>query len=147
MKHFTEHLWFQTDKRRELVNITGRIEELIEKSGIQEGLCLVNASILRPVSSLTTPNRVCGRISTIGWRNRRPHEPLSNYRHNLTGEDNGDAHLKRTIMGRETVVAVTGGRLDLGPCEQIFYGNQKSSRRSISPTASRPSSQGAAPSF
>ena len=129
MKSLTEHLWFETVKRRELINITSEIEGLVEKSGISEGLCLVNA--MHITASVFINDAEPGLWQDFDdWLEKlAPHEPLSNYRHNLTGEDNGDAHLKRTIMGRETVVAITKGRLDLGPWEQIFYGEFDGRRR------------------
>ena len=129
MKSLTEHLWFETAKRRELINITSEIEGLVEKSGISEGLCLANA--MHITASVFINDAEPGLWQDFDdWLEKlAPHEPLSNYRHNLTGEDNGDAHLKRTIMGRETVVAVTKGRLDLGPWEQIFYGEFDGRRR------------------
>ncbi len=129
MKTLTEHVWFETTKRRELINITSKIEGLVEKSGISEGLCLVNA--MHITASVFINDAEPGLWQDFDdWLEKlAPHEPLSNYRHNLTGEDNGDAHLKRTIMGRETVVAITKGRLDLGPWEQIFYGEFDGRRR------------------
>jgi secondary thiamine-phosphate synthase enzyme len=129
VKSLTEHLWFQTDKRRELINITGQIETLVDQSGIQEGLCLVNAMHITASVFINDAEPGLWQDFDDWLEGLAPHEPLSNYRHNLTGEDNGDAHLKRTIMGRETVIAVTGGRLDLGPWEQIFYGEFDGRRR------------------
>ena len=122
MKSLTEHLAFSTDKRREFINITPQVEALVEKSGIKEGLCLVNAMHIT-ASVFINDNESGLHADFEEWLEKfAPHEPVSKYRHNLTGEDNADAHLKRTIMGREVVVAITGGRLDFGPWEQIFYG-------------------------
>jgi secondary thiamine-phosphate synthase enzyme len=105
-----------------MVNITRDVQELITKSGIMEGLCLVNS--MHITSSVFINDNESGLLSDwLVWLEKlAPHQPISQYRHNLTGEDNADAHLKRTIMGREVVVAVTKGRLDFGPWEQIFYG-------------------------
>lgn len=122
MKFLTEYLAFNTDKRREFINITPKVEELVEKSGVKEGLCLVNAMHIT-ASVFINDDEKGLHMDFEEWLERfAPHEPVSKYRHNLTGEDNADAHLKRTIMGREVVVAITGGRLDFGPWEQIFYG-------------------------
>jgi secondary thiamine-phosphate synthase enzyme len=122
VKFLTEHLAFNTDKRREFINITPTVEALVEKSGVKEGLCLVNAMHIT-ASVFINDNEKGLHKDFEEWLEKfAPHEPISKYRHNLTGEDNADAHLKRTIMGREVVVAITGGRLDFGPWEQIFYG-------------------------
>jgi secondary thiamine-phosphate synthase enzyme len=122
MKSLTEHLVLNTDKRREFINITPEVEVLVEKSGVKEGLCLVNA--MHITASVFINDDESGLHQDFDdWLEKlAPFEPISQYRHNRTGEDNGDAHLKRTIMGREVVVAVTGGKLDFGPWEQIFYG-------------------------
>jgi len=122
MKSFTERLIFNTKSRREFINITGKVEDLLDKSGIREGICLVNA--MHITASVFINDDEQGLISDFErfLEELAPHEPVSGYRHNLTGEDNGDAHIKRTIMGREVVVAVSGGKLDFGPWEQIFYG-------------------------
>jgi secondary thiamine-phosphate synthase enzyme len=122
MKTLTEHLWFVTDRRMQFINITDRVEELVEKSGVREGLCLVNA--MHITASVYINDAESGLIEDYrDWLEElAPHEPIDRYRHNRTGEDNGDAHLKRQIMGREVVVAITGGRLDTGPWEQIYYG-------------------------
>ncbi len=122
MKSFTEHLFFNTDKRREFINITPSVEALVEKSGIKEGLCLVNAMHIIASVFINDDERGLHADFEEWLEKLAPHEPVSKYRHNLTGEDNADAHLKRTIMGREVVAAITGGRLDFGPWEQIFYG-------------------------
>lgn len=122
MKTYTEYLWFNTKNSREFVNITPKVEELVEKSGVKEGLCLINS--MHITSSVFINDNESGLHQDFDkWLEKlAPHEPISQYKHNLTGEDNADAHLKRTIMGREVVVAITKGRLDFGPWEQIFYG-------------------------
>lgn len=129
MKAFTEYLWFNTAQRREFVKITPQVEKLVQKSGVKEGLCLVNAMHIT-ASVFINDNESGLHHDFEEWlEGLAPHEPISRYRHNLTGEDNGDAHLKRTIMGREVVVAITSGALDLGPWEQIFYGEFDGRRR------------------
>lgn len=122
MKSLSEYLWFNTKTKRAYLNITPKIEELVKKSGVREGLCLVNA--MHITSSVYINDDESGLISDFDkWlEGLAPHQPLQQYQHNLTGEDNGDAHLKRTVMGREVVVAITQGKLDFGPWEQIFYG-------------------------
>jgi secondary thiamine-phosphate synthase enzyme len=129
MKSLTEYLVFNTERRLELLNITPQVEELVQKSGVREGLCLVNA--MHITASVFINDDESGLHADFEeWlEGLAPHEPVSKYRHNRTGEDNADAHLKRTIMGREVVVAVTGGRLDFGPWEQIFYGEFDGRRR------------------
>ena len=129
MKSFTKELWFNTTKAREFINITGEVEALLRESGIQEGLCLVNA--MHITASIFVNDDESGLHHDFdAWLEKlAPHEPVSSYRHNNTGEDNADAHLKRTIMGREVVAAVTGGKLHLGPWEQIFYGEFDGRRR------------------
>ncbi len=122
MKSLTEYLLFSTEKRREFINITPQVEELVRKSGVKEGLCLVNAMHITASVFINDNERGLLQDFEKWLENLAPHEPVSNYRHNLTGEDNADAHLKRTIMGREVVVAITQGNLDFGPWEQIFYG-------------------------
>lgn len=122
MKSLTEYLLFSTEKRREFINITPQVEELVRKSGVKEGLCLVNAMHITASVFINDNERGLHQDFEEWLENLAPHEPVSNYRHNLTGEDNADAHLKRTIMGREVVVAITQGNLDFGPWEQIFYG-------------------------
>ena len=129
MKSLTRHLWFQPTERRECINVTDKIEELVAESGVAEGLCLINA--MHITASVFVNDAESGLLQDFeSWlEGIAPHAPLSNYRHNLTGEDNGDAHLKRTIMGREVVVAITKGQLDFGPWEQIFYGEFDGRRR------------------
>lgn len=122
MKSFREEIWFNTKTRRDYINVTERVQSIIDKSGVKEGLCLVNA--MHITASVFINDDEGGLIQDYDdWLEKlAPHEPISHYRHNNTGEDNGDAHLKRQIMGREVVVAITNGRLDFGPWEQIFYG-------------------------
>jgi len=122
MKSTTEYLTFRTKERREYINITRRIEEIVRESGVQEGLCLVNA--MHITASVYINDAESGLIQDFDDFLERlaPHEPTSQYRHNRTGEDNGDAHIKRQVMGREVVVAITKGKLDFGPWEQIYYG-------------------------
>jgi len=122
MKSYTEYLWFNTSKKREFINITDKVEASLRKSRISEGFCLVNA--MHITASVFINDNEKGLHSDFEkWLEEyMPHEPLSRYRHNLTGEDNADAHLKRTIMGREVIIAVTKGELDFGPWEQVFYG-------------------------
>lgn len=122
MKSYTERLTFNTKTRRDYINITSTIGNIVQKSGIKEGFCLVNA--MHITSSVFINDDENGLIQDFDdfLENLAPHEPVSRYRHNRTGEDNGDAHIKRTIMGREVIVAVTDGKLDFGPWEQIFYG-------------------------
>jgi secondary thiamine-phosphate synthase enzyme len=129
LKSVTEYLWFDTRERRAYINITDRIEEIVRGSRIEEGLCLVNA--MHITASVYINDAESGLIRDYdNWlEGLAPHEPISQYRHNRTGEDNADAHLKRQIMGREVVVAVTNGRLDLGPWEQIYYGEFDGQRR------------------
>ncbi|MBN3039126.1 MAG: YjbQ family protein [Candidatus Omnitrophica bacterium] len=129
MKSYTEHLWFNTKKRRELVNITPQVERCLKKSGIKEGLCLVNAMHITASVFINDDEPGLHKDFEEWLEGFAPHEPTSRYNHNLTGEDNADAHLKRTIMGREVVVAVSKGDLDFGPWEQIFYGEFDGRRR------------------
>ena len=122
MKFHTEYLWFETQTKRDYINITGQVQRAIDKSGVKEGLCLVNA--MHITSSIYINDDEPGLISDYDqWLEKlAPHAPVAQYRHNDTGEDNADAHMKRQVMGREVVVAVTDGKLDFGPWEQIFYG-------------------------
>ena len=122
MKSLTEYLTFKTKSRREFVNITSDIEKLVSKSKIKEGLCLVNAMHIT-ASVFINDNESGLHHDYEKWLEElAPHEPIDHYRHNDTGEDNADAHLKRQVMGREVVVAITDGQLDFGPWEAIFYG-------------------------
>lgn len=121
MKSYREELWFNTKTRRQYINITSQVDAALKRSGIKEGLCLVNA--MHITASVYINDDEPGLIADYDdfLEALAPHEPVSKYRHNRTGEDNGDAHIKRQFMGREVVVAVTDSRLDLGPWEQIFY--------------------------
>ena len=129
MKSYREELWFETKTRRDYINITPKVQEAVKKSGVREGLCLVNA--MHITASVYINDDESGLIQDYDDFLERlaPHEPTSRYRHNNTGEDNGDAHIKRQIMGREVVVAITNGKLDFGPWEQIFYGEFDGRRR------------------
>ena len=129
MKSLTEHLYFETLHRRDYINITNTVEKLVQKSGVQEGLCLVNA--MHITASVYINDAEDGLLHDYDvWLEKlAPHEPTSQYHHNRTGEDNADAHMKRQLMGREVVVAITKGKLDLGPWEQIFYGEFDGRRR------------------
>ncbi|MBP7342697.1 MAG: secondary thiamine-phosphate synthase enzyme YjbQ [Smithellaceae bacterium] len=129
MKSYREELWFDIPRRRALANITDKVSAALKKSGIREGLVLVNAMHIT-ASVFINDDEPGLHADYEDWLERlAPHEPVSFYRHNRTGEDNGDAHLKRQIMGREVVVAVTDGKLDFGPWEQIFYGEFDGGRR------------------
>jgi len=129
MKSLTEYLWFDTKTRRDYINVTSKIQNLVIESGVKEGICLVNA--MHITASVYINDDENGLIRDFDdWLEKlAPHEPVSQYRHNRTMEDNGDAHLKRQIMGREVVVAITKGELDLGPWEQIFYGEFDGQRK------------------
>jgi secondary thiamine-phosphate synthase enzyme len=122
MNSKTQYLTFNTPTRRAFVNITPNVRKIVEESEIKEGLCLVNA--MHITASVFINDDEGGLHSDYeGWLEKlAPHEPIDQYRHNETGEDNADAHLKRQVMGREVVVAITNGKLDFGPWEQIFYG-------------------------
>jgi secondary thiamine-phosphate synthase enzyme len=128
MKSHTEYLWFSTEKRQEFLNITPQVEAAVVKSGIREGLCLVNP--MHITASVFINDDEGGLHQDFSaWLEKLAPYGVDKYRHNLTGEDNADAHLKRTVMGREVVVAVTKGKLDFGPWEQIFYGEFDGQRR------------------
>lgn len=128
MKSHTEYLWINTDKRYEIVNITDKVARELEKSGIKEGICLVNAMHIT-ASVFINDNESGLHKDYLQWLEKLAPFSKDGYNHNLTGEDNGDAHLKRTIMGREVVVAITNGKLDFGPWERIFYGEFDGRRR------------------
>jgi len=128
MKSINKELWFNTKKPREFINITGEVEALLAESGIQEGLCLVNAMHITASVFINDDESGLHHDFDVWLEKLAPHEPVSSYRHN-SGEINADAHLKRTVMGREVVVAVTQGKLHLGPWEQIFYGEFDGQRR------------------
>ncbi|TLY03399.1 MAG: YjbQ family protein [Thaumarchaeota archaeon] len=122
MKSFTEYLTYNIPSRLGFVNITHEIQKIVQKSGIKEGLCLVNAMHIT-ASVFINDNETGLHQDYERWLEElAPHEPVSKYEHNKTGEDNADAHLKRQVMGREVVIAITKGQLDFGPWEQIFYG-------------------------
>jgi len=129
MKSYRKELWFEIPRRRGFVNITPQVEACLAESGIQEGLVLVNAMHITASVFINDDESGLHRDFERWLEELAPHEPISRYDHNNTGEDNADAHLKRTIMGREVVVAVTKGRLDFGPWEQIFYGEFDGRRR------------------
>jgi len=122
MKSLTEYLTFEVKTRRSFVNITPDIRKLVQTSKIKEGLCLVNA--MHITASVFINDNESGLLHDYEkWLEElAPHEPITQYDHNKTGEDNADAHLKRQVMGREVVVAITNGELDFGPWEEIFYG-------------------------
>jgi secondary thiamine-phosphate synthase enzyme len=126
---YRKELWFNVPQRRALINITPQVEDALRESGIQEGLVLVNA--MHITASVFINDDESGLHSDYEkWlEGLAPHEPVSQYQHNRTGEDNADAHLKRQVMGREVVVAITDGQLDFGPWEQIFYGEFDGRRR------------------
>ncbi len=129
MKTHRKELWFRTEQRVVFVNITGQVQAAVTESGVREGLCLVNA--MHITASVFINDDEGGLHEDYArWLERlAPHEPTSAWRHNQTGEENADAHLKRQIMGREVVVAVTRGKLDFGPWEQIFYGEFDGQRK------------------
>jgi secondary thiamine-phosphate synthase enzyme len=129
MKTYRRELWFDVPTRRAFIHITPHVQECLDESGIMEGLILVNAMHIT-ASVFINDNESGLHEDYETWlESLAPHEPISQYKHNLTGEDNGDAHLKRQIMGREVVVAVTEGQLDFGPWERIFYGEFDGRRR------------------
>lgn len=122
MKSYREELWFSTPDRVNLVHITDKVRAAVRKSGVKEGLCLVNAMHIT-ASVFVNDNEPGLHSDYVKWLEKlAPHEPVSGYRHNDSGEDNADAHMKRCIMGREVTLAITNGDLDLGPWEAVFYG-------------------------
>lgn len=129
MKSYRKELWFNIRQRRAFLNITRLIEECLAESGIKEGLVLVNAMHITASVFINDDESGLHQDYEDWLEKLAPHEPISAYRHNRTGEDNGDAHLKRQIMGREVVVAITEGKLDFGPWEQIFYGEFDGGRK------------------
>jgi len=129
VKSYRKELWFNIPSRRGCVNITPDVEGCLRESGIREGLVLVNAMHITASVFINDDERGLHQDYEEWLEKLAPHEPTSRYRHNRTGEDNGDAHLKRQIMGREALVAVTDGNLDFGPWEQIFYGEFDGRRR------------------
>jgi secondary thiamine-phosphate synthase enzyme len=129
MKSYRKELWYNVPGRRAFVNITPEVEACLRESGIREGLALVNAMHITASVFINDDENGLHQDYDAWLEGLAPHEPVSKYRHNRTGEDNADAHMKRQVMGREVVVAVTGGRLDFGPWEQIFYGEFDGGRR------------------
>ena len=129
MNSYRKELWFNIPTRREFRNITQDVEECLRESGIQEGLCLVNAMHITASVFINDNESGLHHDYEVWLEGLAPHEPISQYWHNRTGEDTADAHLKRQVMGREVVVAITNGRLDFGPWEQIFYYELDGKRR------------------
>ncbi len=129
MKSTTEYLWMEVPTRRAFVNITPEVERVVRASGVREGLVLVNAMHISASVFINDDESGLHHDYEAWLEKLAPHAPVSQYRHNDTGEDNADAHLKRQVMGREVVVAITGGKLDFGPWERIFYGEFDGRRR------------------
>jgi len=129
MKSHRQELWFEIPSRRGFVNITGDVREAVSASGVRDGLVLVNAMHITASVFINDDERGLHHDYDRWLEELAPHAPIGHYRHNDTGEDNADAHLKRQVMGREVVVAITDGDLDLGPWEQIFYGEFDGNRR------------------
>ena len=129
MKIFRKELWFDIPQRMGFVNITRDVDACLKESGVREGLCLVNAMHITASVFINDDEGGLHQDYARWLEELAPHEPISRYLHNRTGEDNGDAHLKRQVMGREVVVAVTGGKFDFGPWERIFYGEFDGRRR------------------
>jgi secondary thiamine-phosphate synthase enzyme len=129
MKSYRKELWFNVPTRRAFINITPQVEQTLRDSNVKEGLALVNAMHITASVFINDDESGLHADYERWLEELAPHEPLSRYKHNLTGEDNGDAHIKRQVMGREVVVAITEGRLDFGPWEQIFYGEFDGGRR------------------
>ena len=129
MKTYRQELWFNLPTRRAFVNITPQVEDAVRASGVKEGLVLVNAMHITSSVFINDDEPGLHQDFDKFLEKLAPHEPVGQYRHNDTGEDNADAHIKRQVMGRETVVAITEGKLDFGPWEQIFYGEFDGRRR------------------
>jgi len=129
MKSYRKELWFNITSRRGFVNITPEVEKALRESGIQDGLILISAMHITASVFINDDESGLHQDYEKWLEKLAPHEPISQYRHNDTGEDNADAHMKRQIMGREVVVAITDGKLDFGPWEQIFYGEFDGRRR------------------
>jgi secondary thiamine-phosphate synthase enzyme len=129
MKSLRKELWFEVPSRRGFINITPQVEQCVAESGVREGLVLVNAMHITASVFINDDESGLHHDYDEWLEKLAPHEPVSKYRHNRTGEDNADAHMKRQIMGREVVVAITDGKLDFGPWEQIFYGEFDGRRR------------------
>jgi secondary thiamine-phosphate synthase enzyme len=129
MKSYRKELWFNTPSRVAFINITAQIQECLRESAIKEGLVLVNAMHITASVFINDDESGLHHDYEAWLEELAPHEPIHQYRHNETGEDNADAHIKRQLMGREVVVAITGAKLDFGPWEQIFYGEFDGRRR------------------
>ncbi len=129
MKNYRKELWFKTPTRVAFINITPQIEECLRESEVREGLVLVNAMHITASVFINDDESGLHQDYTQWLEKLAPHEPIRQYRHNDTGEDNADAHMKRQVMGREVVVAITSAKLDFGPWEQIFYGEFDGRRR------------------
>lgn len=129
MKSYRKELWFNIPARRGFINITRQVEDALHESNIAEGLCLVNAMHISASVFINDDESGLHQDYDRWLEKLAPHEPVSQYRHNDTGEDNADAHMKRQIMGREVIIAITEGKLDFGPWEQIFYGEFDGRRR------------------
>jgi secondary thiamine-phosphate synthase enzyme len=129
VKSYRKELWFEIPSRRAFVNITDQVNACLSESGVKEGLALVNAMHITASVFINDDESGLHHDYEKWLETLAPHEPVSQYRHNRTGEDNADAHLKRQVMGREVVVAISAGRLDFGPWEQIFYGEFDGRRR------------------
>ena len=129
MRSYRKELWFNVPRRRGFINITPEVQACLEESGIEEGLVLVNAMHITASVFINDDESGLHEDYEAWLEKLAPHAPVDQYLHNRTGEDNADAHLKRQVMGREVVVAVTGGELDFGPWEQIFYGEFDGRRR------------------
>ncbi len=122
MKHYRKELWFEVPTRTAFLNITSQVEQCLRESAVREGLVLINAMHITASVFINDDESGLHQDYERWLEGLAPHEPTSQYRHNRTGEDNADAHLKRQVMGREVVVAISEGKLDFGPWEQIFYG-------------------------
>ncbi len=129
MRSYRKELWFNVPNRRGFINITPQVEECLRESGVREGLVLVNAMHITASVFINDDESGLHHDYEVWLEGLAPHEPVSHYHHNRTGEDNADAHLKRQVMGREVVVAISEGKLDFGPWEQIFYGEFDGRRR------------------
>jgi len=129
MKSYRKELWFNIPTRRAFINITSEVAKCLDESGVKEGLILVNAMHITASVFINDDESGLHHDYEVFLEKLAPHEPTTNYRHNLTGEDNGDAHIKRQLMGREVVVAITQGLMDFGPWEQIFYGEFDGGRK------------------
>jgi len=129
MKSYRKELWFDIPKRRAFINITRDVQTAVAESSVREGLVLVNAMHITASVFINDDESGLHQDYERWLESLAPHEPINKYLHNRTGEDNGDAHLKRQIMGREVVVAITNGKLDFGPWEQIFYGEFDGGRK------------------